>query len=262
METKLSGRKAVVCGSSQGIGRAIATELALLGAEVTLMARSPERLESVARELDASDGQNHGMIVADFSEPAQVKLAIEQFVNEGKSADILINNTGGPPAGAATDAGTQEFIDAFQSHLICNHILTQALIPGMKAKEYGRVINIISTSVKQPIKGLGVSNTIRGAVANWAKTLASELGPFGITVNNVLPGMTRTTRLDAIIRNRSEKTGQSIEEVTRAMESAIPASRIADASEIGAAAAFLATPAASYINGINLPVDGGRTGCL
>jgi len=262
METKLSGRKAIVCGSSQGIGRAIATELAELGAEVTLMARSPERLESVARELDTSEGQKHGMIVADFSEPAQVKIAIDQFVNEGKSVDILINNTGGPPAGSATDANTQEFIDAFQSHLICNHILATALIPGMKAKEYGRIINIISTSVKQPIKGLGVSNTIRGAVANWAKTLASELGPFGITVNNVLPGMTQTTRLDAIIRNRSEQSGKSIEEVTKAMEATIPAARIADASEIGAAAAFLATPAASYINGINLPVDGGRTGCL
>lgn len=262
MDTNLTGRRAVVCGSSQGIGRATAIELAKLGAEVTLMARSPERLESVASELDKEAGQSHGMIVADFAEPAQVKIAIEQFVNEGKTAEILINNTGGPPGGLAVDANIQEFIDAFQSHLICNQILAQALVPGMKKKEYGRIINVISTSVKQPIKGLGVSNTIRGAVANWAKTLATELGSFGITVNNLLPGMTRTGRLDSIIRSRSEKSGQSIEEVTSAMEAQIPAARIADASEIGAAAAFLATPAASYINGINLPVDGGRTGCL
>ncbi len=262
METSLLGRRAVVCGSSQGIGRAIATELALLGASVTVMARSPERLESVVRELDTEHNQSHGMIVADFAEPAQVKIAVEQFIGGGHQADVLINNTGGPPGGEAIDANTNEFIAAFESHLICNHVLTQALVPGMKENGFGRIINIISTSVKQPIKGLGVSNTIRGAVANWAKTLAAELGAFGITVNNILPGMTRTLRLDSIIRARSEKTGKSIEEVTQAMEAEIPAGRIADSSEIAAAAAFLASPAASYINGINLPVDGGRTGCL
>lgn len=262
MNISLIGKRAVVCGSSQGIGRAIATELALLGASVTVMARNPERLESVVRELDHEQGQAHGMVVADFSEAAQVKMAIEQFVDQGKSADVLINNTGGPPGGAAVEANTQEFVSAFESHLLCNHLLATALIPNMKANGFGRIINIISTSVKQPIKGLGVSNTIRGAVANWAKTLATELGEFGITVNNILPGMTRTVRLDSIIRNRSEKSGLSIEEVTKAMESEIPAGRIADSSEIAAAAAFLASPAASYINGINLPVDGGRTGCL
>jgi 3-oxoacyl-[acyl-carrier protein] reductase len=262
MQISLVGKNAVVCGSSQGIGRAIASELATLGAAVTVMARSPERLESVVGDLDRGAGQSHGMIVADFSEAAQVKMAIDAFVAEGKSADILINNTGGPPGGLAVDAKTTEFVAAFESHLLCNHILTTALVPKMKENGYGRIINIISTSVKQPIKGLGVSNTIRGAVANWAKTLAGELGPFGITVNNVLPGMTRTLRLDSIIQARSEKSGKSIEQVTSDMESEIPAGRIADASEIAAAAAFLASPAAAYINGINLPVDGGRTACL
>ena len=262
MNLDLSGRHAVVCGSSQGIGRAIALELASLGAAVTVMARNPERLEAVIAELSTTAGQSHRMIVADFTEPAQVKTAIEQYLDQGHAAEILINNTGGPPAGPAVDAAIQEFIDAFQNHLICNHLLTQALVPGMKKTGYGRIINIISTSVKQPIKGLGVSNTIRGAVANWAKTLASELGSFGITVNNVLPGMTSTARLDAIINNRAEKQGKSIAEVTQDMEHEIPAGRIADATEIAAAAAFLASPAASYINGINLPVDGGRTGCL
>ncbi len=262
MDLNLAGRTAVVCGSSQGIGRAIAIELAALGATVTLMARSPERLESVVRELDDADGQQHGMIIADFSESAQVKIGIEQFVGQGKTADILINNTGGPPAGSALEANVHEFLRAFESHLICNQILVQALVPGMKAKRFGRIVNVISTSVKQPIVGLGVSNTIRGAVASWAKTLANELGPFGITVNNVLPGMTRTVRLDSIIQKRAVNSGLSIDEVTKHMESEIPAGRIANASEIAAAAAFLASPAASYINGINLPVDGGRTSCL
>ena len=262
MDLSLVSRRAIVCGSSQGIGKAIAVELAELGCSVTVMARSPERLESVVRELDSGSGQQHGMIVADFSEAAQVKMGIEQFVAEGNRAEILINNTGGPPGGLAVDAKTQEFVAAFESHLLCNHVLMQALTPGMKEQGFGRIINVISTSVKQPIGGLGVSNTIRGAVANWAKTLASELGPFGITVNNILPGMTRTLRLDSIIRSRAEKSDKSIEEVTTQMESEIPACRIADASEIAAAAAFLASPAAGYINGINLPVDGGRTGCL
>lgn len=262
MDLSLVGRRAVVCGSSQGIGRAIATELAGLGCSVTVMARNPERLESVVQELDTESNQDHTMIVADFSEAAQVKMGIDQFVSDGKSADILINNTGGPPGGPAMEAAVPEFVAAFESHLLCNHLLMQAIVPGMKKKGYGRIINIISTSVKQPIRGLGVSNTIRGAVANWAKTLASELGPFGITVNNILPGMTRTVRLDSIINSRAEKSGMSIEEVTKNMESQIPAGRIADASEIANAAAFLASPAAGYVNGVNLPVDGGRTGCL
>jgi 3-oxoacyl-[acyl-carrier protein] reductase len=262
MDIDLNGRRAIVCGSSRGIGRATAMELALLGADVTLMARNPERLESVERELDRSRGQCHTMIVADFSDPSQVRASIEQFVSEGNFAEVLVNNTGGPPGGLAIDASVDEYLAAFNCHLLCNQLLSQALVPRMKKIRFGRIINIISTSVKQPIKGLGVSNTIRGAVANWSKTLAMELGPFGITVNNVLPGMTRTLRLDSIIRSRAEQSGKSIVEVTAEMEAEIPAGRLADASEIAAAVAFLASPAAGYINGINLPVDGGRTGCL
>ncbi len=262
MDLSLTGRRAVVCGSSQGIGRAIAVELAALGADITLIARNPERLEAVARELATDSGQKHEMIVADFIDPNQVQAGIEEFVAKKKSADILINNTGGPPAGLAIDSDVVEFMDAFKSHLICNQILTQALVPGMKRKQFGRIINVISVSVKQPVPGLGVSNTIRGAVANWAKTLSVELAPFGITVNNVLPGLTRTTRLDNLIASTAKTTGRSIEDVTREFESTVPAGRFAVAKEIGAAAAFLATPAAAYINGINLPVDGGRTSSL
>ena len=262
MDLNLSGRRAVVCGSSQGIGRAIAIELSRLGADITLMARNPERLESVVRELDSESGQKHEMIVADFSEPAQVKIGIDQFVNAKKTADILINNTGGPPGGLAIDANVNEFLEAFNSHLVCNQILTQALVPGMKNREFGRIINVISTSVKQPIRGLGVSNTIRGAVANWSKTLANELGPFGITVNNILPGTTRTARLDQIIQAKAAKSETSVEDVTSQFLSAVPAGRFAEANEIAAVAAFLASPAAGYVNGVNVPVDGGRTACL
>jgi len=138
----------------------------------------------------------------------------------------------------------------------------QAVLPGMKRAGYGRIINIISTSVKQPIPGLGVSNTIRGAVANWAKTLAGELGPFGITVNNVLPGATCTARLDALIEGKAKKAGVTVAEIGEQMKAAIPARRFAQPEELACAVAFLASPSAGYINGINLPVDGGRTSCL
>ncbi|MCH2183259.1 MAG: SDR family oxidoreductase [Mariniblastus sp.] len=262
MEINLSHRRAVVCGSSQGIGRAAAVELASLGANITLLARNRERLEAVIPELDVSSGQSHSLIVADFSDADQVRDAIGQFVDEGNVAEILINNTGGPPGGTAMDAATDEFKVAFESHLLCNQTLVQALLPGMKSQGYGRIINVISTSVKQPIPGLGVSNTIRGAVASWAKTLATELGPFGITVNNLLPGMTQTARLDSIIASRAEASGQTVGQVAETMQAAIPARRFAEATEIAAAIAFLASPAASYVNGINLPVDGGRTQCL
>lgn len=262
MEINLSNLRAVVCGSSQGIGRAAAIELASLGANITLLARNRERLEAVIGDLDVSRGQSHSLIVADFSDADQVRDAILQFVDEGNLAEILVNNTGGPPGGTAMEAGTHEFQVAFESHLVCNHHLVQALLPGMKSRGYGRIINVISTSVKQPIPGLGVSNTIRGAVASWAKTLATELGPFGITVNNLLPGMTQTARLDSIIASRAEASGQTVAQVAEAMQAAIPTRRFAEATEIAAAIAFLASPAASYVNGINLPVDGGRTQCL
>lgn len=262
MDLNLVGRRAVVCGSTRGIGRAIAIQLAEMGAEIVLMARNPERLESVVRELACKHEQQHEMIVADFAAPEQVRQAIGKFVIEKKNADILINNTGGPPGGLAIEANVSEYLTAFNTHLICNQILTQALVHGMKKNQYGRIINIISTSVKQPIPGLGVSNTIRGAVANWAKTLAAELGPFGITVNNLLPGMTRTSRLDSIISNRAEKSGKTVEQVTEELIATIPAGRFAESAEIGNVVGFLASPAASYINGINVPVDGGRTLCL
>ncbi|MEO1051815.1 MAG: SDR family oxidoreductase [Bacteroidota bacterium] len=258
MNLDLNGKSALVGGSTQGIGKAIAIELALLGAEVTLLARNQERLKEILEELDTSNRQSHSYLCADFEDVNNLENLVKAHLEEKGKAEILINNTGGPPAGLAIDANADQFVKAFSNHLLCNQALTQATVPFMKKAGYGRIINIISTSVKSPIPGLGVSNTIRGAVANWAKTLSIELASFGITVNNVLPGMTKTQRLDAIVANKAQKAGLEVDEMAEQMMNDIPAKRFADADEVAAAAAFLASPAAAYINGINLPVDGGR----
>lgn len=262
MKIDLTGKKAVVCGSSQGIGRAAAIELAGCGADVVLVSRNEESLRNVLRELPSSKKQNHNIIVADFSDPDSLKIKMKNFASENPPVHILVNNTGGPKAGEAVTADTSEFVQAFSNHLICNQIMVQSLVEGMKKEKYGRIINIISTSIKQPIKGLGVSNTIRGAVASWSKTLSAELGRFGITVNNVLPGATNTTRLEAIFENRSKATGKSIDEIKNEMLSEIPAGRFASPQETAYAVVFLASDFAGYISGISIAVDGGRTGCL
>jgi 3-oxoacyl-[acyl-carrier protein] reductase len=263
MNLDLTGKNAIVCGSTQGIGKAIATELAVLGANIILIARNKDKLKLVCEELDTSKGQEHHFITADFSLPPQLKLHVEDYIETNDlEINILINNTGGPAGGLIENAKTEEFIHTFSNHLVCNHILMQAVKEGMKNSGYGRIINIISTSVKQPLNGLGVSNTIRGAVASWAKTLANELGEFGITVNNVLPGATDTIRLKSIIENKAEKTGGNAETIKKGMEDMVPLKRIAQPEEVANAVAFLASPAASYINGINIPVDGGRTKSL
>ncbi len=262
MNLDLTGKTAIVCGSTQGIGNASAVEIAELGATVVLMARNETALNQAVQNLPGRAGQTHSYLVADFSDPSQVERAIGAWVADGNVAEILVNNTGGPPAAPAIDSTIDEFRIAFNNHLVCNHILAQALVPGMKGRGYGRIINIISTSVKTPIPGLGVSNTTRGAVASWAKTLAGELAPFGITVNNMLPGMTWTGRLESLIGGRAEKAKVSPDEIADKMKAEIPAGRFGDPGELGAVVAFLATPAAAYVNGVNIPVDGGRTPCL
>lgn len=259
MDLSLVNRRAVVCGSTQGIGRASAVELALLGAEVMLMARDRERLEATARELPALHGQRHSFAVADFANVESVSRAIESAIDPVRPFHILVNNTGGPPAGLASEATPEQFMSAFSMHVVCNQVLAKALIPGFRNERYGRIINIISTSVKAPIPGLGVSNTVRAAVANWAKTLAGELAPHGITVNNVLPGYTDTARLAELFDCRAARSGRSAEAEREEAVRTIPAGRLGRPEEIAAAVAFLATPAAAYINGINVPVDGGRT---
>ncbi len=262
MNLNLENKTAIVCGSTQGLGWACAVELSLLGANVVLMARNEEKLKEAVQKLDQSKGQQHNCIVADFAEVNQVEDAIKKYVEAGNMAHILINNSGGPAGGKLLNAQLTEFVQAFNNHVLCNHALATALIPGMKAAGFGRIINIISTSVKQPIQGLGVSNTIRAAVASWSKTLATEVGPFGITVNNVLPGFTKTVRADYVIQKKSADTGKTPEKVMEELVAEIPVGRIGEPHEFGAAVAFLCSPAAAYINGINLPVDGGRLGCL
>lgn len=258
----LKNKTALICGSTQGIGFATAKKMASMGANVVLVARNEEKLAAAKNELDVSQGQKHSFIVADFSKPMVLKAIIGEWVAAGNVAHILVNNTGGPKGGPIKDAEVSEFLDAFNQHLICNHILVQAIYPGMIKSGYGRIINVISTSVKQPLPNLGVSNTIRGAVASWSKTLAGELGEFGITVNNVLPGATNTIRLQNIAEAKSEKTGEFIKQIFDEMAAESPMKRIAEPEEIANAIAFLASPEASYINGINVPVDGGRTKSL
>jgi len=258
MNLQLKNKNALVCGSTQGIGKATAILLAQEGANVTLLARNEEKLKLVLDELP-NHNQNHNYLVADFLKSNELKNILQ---TSDLQFHILVNNTGGPAGGPIFNAEISEFEKAFTLHLKCNHILAQAVVPFMKEESYGRIINVISTSVKQPLDGLGVSNTIRGAVASWSKTLANELGQFGITVNNVLPGATNTERLNEIIKNKSVKTGLSIEEVSKMMMNASPAKRFAKPQEIANAIVFIASEKASYINGINVPVDGGRTKSL
>lgn len=258
MQLDLSGRHALVCGASQGIGRACAIELALLGASVTALARRGEVLASLVDSLPRiHDTQRHGFIIADAADTDALRTKVETLV-AAAPVHILINNSGGPPPGGIVDATTQEFLDALRRHLLANHALVQAVLPGMRGAGWGRIVNIISTSVKEPIPGIGVSNTTRGAVASWAKTLAGELAPFGITVNNVLPGSTHTPRIEQIVTARAQKSGRGEQDVQQEMAAEIPMKRFADPSETAAAVAFLASPAASYITGVSLPVDGGR----
>jgi 3-oxoacyl-[acyl-carrier protein] reductase len=262
MNLNLKNKTAFVCGSTQGIGKASAVELAILGAKIVLIARNEASLKNVVSEINAINNLENDYIVVDFSDPAQLRATLAKYIDKNGAAHILVNNTGGPPAGKISDAKTHEFLSAFNNHLICNHILAEAVLPFMKEEKFGRIINIISTSVKQPLKGLGVSNTIRAAVANWAKTLSMEVAADGVTVNNVLPGATSTARLQGIISNKAVKNNEPIDKISQEMMNEIPAGRFAEAEEIAAAVAFLASPAAAYINGINVPVDGGRTSCL
>ncbi|MCU0443330.1 MAG: SDR family oxidoreductase [Microscillaceae bacterium] len=264
MNLDLTEKRALVCGSTQGIGKAAAIELALLGANVTLMARNEPRLQTVKELLDTSQGQQHDYIVADFTQPEEVKNQVLKYCQQNKINEwhILVNNTGGPAGGSAFEADVEEFKQAYSNHLIVNHLLVQTLVPLMKQAGYGRIINVISTSVKEPIMGLGVSNTTRWAVASWAKTLSVELGGFGITVNNLLPGYTRTARLDTIFTTNAQKSGKTIEQIEQEVLATVPAKRFGTSEEQGAAIAFLASPAAAYINGVNLVVDGGRTKSL
>jgi 3-oxoacyl-[acyl-carrier protein] reductase len=257
MDLNLTGKHALVCGASEGIGRATAHELALLGASVTVLARRAEALQEVAAALPRADGQSHDWIVADVSQTDALRERVE-VLTASASVHILVNNTGGPPGGPAHGAAIDAYLDAFNKHLVANQTLLQAVLPGMRQARWGRIVNVISTSVKEPIPGLGVSNTIRGAVASWAKTLSRELAAEGITVNNVLPGFTETGRIEQIVHGKMAAEGRSEEDVRAAMRAGVPAARFATPEETGGVIAFLCSPAAAYVNGVSLAVDGGR----
>ncbi len=259
MDLDLTGKHALVCGGSQGIGRAAAIELALLGASVTLLARSTDGLRGALGALVGHDdaARRHGAISVDVADLAALGAQVAALAH-GQPVHILVNNSGGPPGGPAHSATTDAFEQAFRQHLLASQTLVQAVLPGMRESGWGRIVNVISTSVREPIANLGVSNTVRGAVASWAKTLSRELAPHGITVNNVLPGYTRTQRLEQILADRALASGNDESLVARQMLATVPAGRFAEAHEIAAAIAFLSSPAAAYVNGVSLAVDGGR----
>lgn len=262
MNLDLTNKTALVCGASQGLGLAVATELALLGAHIIVSSRSESKLQQAIKNLDTSKGQQHNYLVMDLSDPGEVKRVISGYLEQGDPVHILVNNAGGPPSAPMIETDAAEIEKAFRTHVISSHILAQQLVPGMQAAGFGRIVNIVSTSVKQPINGLGISNLVRAAVANWAKTLANEISGRGITINNVLPGYTNTERMEYMLNKRANEKGIEKENMFKRITASIPVGRVGEPSELGAAVAFICSPAAAYINGINLIVDGGQAGSL
>lgn len=259
LNTNLKGYTALVCGASGGIGEASARVLAEQGARVILLARREEELKRV---LGTLVGSGHRICVCDLSQPEQIDLVLTAELAAVGSIEILVANSSGPKGGPIAEASAQAFIETFNQHLLANHKITQMLLPGMRSKKYGRIINIISTSVKIPIPNLGVSNTIRGAVASWAKTLSLEVAADGITVNSVLPGYTETDRLRQLVKGNAQTQGRSEEAIADDWKRATPMRRFGKPEEVAAAVGFFASPAAAFITGVALPVDGGRTGTI
>lgn len=253
----LFGKHALVCGASTGIGRATAMALAGMGAEVTALARSQEKLEGLMPELSEAGAPAARYIVADLDDRSGLASSADQLLADHGPIHILINNTGGPPPGPILQATDEAFLAAFSRHVLASHLLVRSFLPGMIHDGYGRIINVISVSVREPIPNLGVSNTTRGAVASWAKTVSKELPPC-VTINNVLPGYTATDRLAELGENIARTQGKTTEEVRQGWVATIPEGRLGRPEEVGGVIAFLASPAASYIRGVSLPVDGGR----
>jgi 3-oxoacyl-[acyl-carrier protein] reductase len=259
--TRLDGKRALVCGASAGIGRASALALSAAGAQVWGLARSEEKLRTLAERLNAPGAPGGGVLVADLDDRPALGARVRALLEASGPFHILVNNTGGPPPAALLDSDEAAFEQAFGRHVLASHLLVRSLLPAMRREGYGRIVNVISLSVREPIPMLGVSNTIRGAMASWAKTLAMELPP-GVTVNNVLPGYTDTERLQALGQAIAERDAGSLELVQQAWCASIPEGRLGEPGELGAVVAFLASPAAAYIRGVSIPVDGGRLRCV
>ncbi len=256
-EKGLKNKLALVCGGSDGLGFGSAYQLASAGAELIITGRSEGKLREKKKELDRVNNKDNKTLCIDFDRTDEVKRIISELVIKAP-IQILVNNCGGPPPGKLILAEPSKLLKAFNQHIIASHIISTLLIPGMESSGYGRIINIISTSVRQPIPDLGISNTIRGAMASWSKTLSNELASTGITVNNILPGTTKTGRLENILSARQKKFNISREEAKNQMLDQIPMGRFAEVEEISKAILFLASPDASYITGTNLQVDGGK----
>lgn len=257
MDLSLKGKRALVCGASKGIGRAIAHELAQLGAQLVIAARSQQALEALAPQLLDAGAESCEVLVIDLDDREALAQKIATLLKADAPIHILINNSGGPAPGPLTEATAEQLLSAFGRHVLGSHAFVKALLPGMKEAGYGRIVNIISTSVREPIPNLGVSNTIRGAMASWSKTLSRELPP-GITINNVLPGFTATERLSQLRDSLAEKRGHSQDQVVATWLAQVPEGRLAEPSEVAGAVAFLVSPAGAYIRGTSLAVDGGR----
>lgn len=256
MKLSLDGKTALVCGASQGIGFAAAVECAQLGARVVCLARNGDLLNARVRELPGS--AKHACVVADLSRPDEADAAVADWMAREGNIHILVNNAGGPKGGPLLEAREEDFLGALSTHVLASLRLVRRLVPGMIKDSYGRVVNVVSVSVRTPIANLGVSNTTRAAMAGWAKSLSNELAPHGITVNNVLPGYTRTERLASLVSANARQFGTTEGDVEEAWRKQVPLGRFAEASEVAAAIAFLASPAAAYITGQSLAVDGGR----
>lgn len=259
MNISLSQRRALVCGASQGIGRAIAISFAKAGAQVVALARSEAGLKSLLQDLP---GSGHQALVCDLANRAQLNDQLKQELSLRGPITLIVNNAGGPKGGPLIEADGEEFSQALELHVLAAQKVLQLCLPAMKNEKYGRVLNVISTSVKIPIANLGVSNTIRGAMASWAKTMANELGPFGVTVNNLLPGFTKTERLNQLRAAAAHRLQSTEEQIEKSWLAQIPAGRFGEPEELASLATFLASPRASYINGVSIAVDGGRTGAL
>lgn len=256
MKISLKGKKALIGGSSRGIGKAIAIQLAESGASVTLMARSTDKMKAITEKLPTSDNQNHHYLQVDFSDHTAFRSIIENYF-ETNHVDILVNNTQGPEAGGALEKKVGDYQNAFDLLFKSVVLTTELALKHMQDQGWGRIINVASISVKEPLNYLALSNTIRAAVVTWGKSLSIDVAKDGITVNNVLTGYFDTERIAQLNAKKAEKMGVSETEVLRAMENNVPTKRIGKPKEYGYLVAFLASEKAAYINGANIPIDGG-----